>query len=47
MYEFNNKLYVLRNEYFGGLLINKETMHKYQIPDADLFFLELIKKGFH
>ena len=37
--EFNKDLYVLRLEYFGGIIINKLDMQKYEISKYDALFL--------
>lgn len=44
-YSFNARLYTLRMEYFGGLLINKQTMVKYEISKYDVIFLLGVKRG--
>lgn len=44
MYLFNEKEFILRLEYFGGLLINRNTMEKYQISMYDAIFLLSIKQ---
>lgn len=46
MYKFNEKDFVLRIEYFGGLLIRKSTMEKYQLSKYDTFFLWAIKNSY-
>ena len=43
---FNDEQYVLRSEFFGGLLINKKNMIKYQISYFDTYFLIGIQAGF-
>lgn len=43
--EVNLKRYILRAEFFGGLLIERYTMRKYQIPAADAYSLTLISRG--
>lgn len=44
MYIFNDNKYVLRLEYFGGLIINKISMEKFEISKYDAIFLLGIKK---
>lgn len=44
-YKFNADLYTLRIEYFGGLLINKQTMSKYQITQFDTVYLLCLQTG--
>lgn len=45
-YIFNSQNYILRLEYFGGLLIQKNTMEKIEISEYDALFLLCIKNGF-
>ena len=37
--EFNKKQFILRLEYFGGILINKQNMLKYEISECDALLL--------
>ncbi|MFC0234048.1 radical SAM/SPASM domain-containing protein [Vagococcus entomophilus] len=43
--EFNNKLFILRKEFFGGLLVNKSNLTRYEINKYDAYFLEILSKG--
>lgn len=43
--KFNDSDYIIRAEFFGGLLINKRTMEKYQLSHLDAIYLLLIKAG--
>lgn len=42
---FNSVLYCIRPEFFGGLLINRSSMVKYQVSMLDAMFLLLVKHG--
>ncbi len=42
---FNEQKYIIRPEFFGGLLINKETMEKYALSRYDSIFLQSIKEN--
>lgn len=42
---FNEQKYIIRPEFFGGLLINKETMEKYALSRYDSIFLQSVKEN--
>ena len=44
MYEFNEEKFTLRTEYFGGLIINRNNMEKFQVSVYDTIFLQCIKR---
>ncbi|MCR4800523.1 MAG: radical SAM protein [Bacteroidales bacterium] len=43
---FNKEEYTIRVEYFGGLLINRRTMIKYQISKYDAVLLNGVRDGY-
>lgn len=42
---FNSKHYILRKEFFGGLLVDKRNLTRFEINEYDAVFLEMLSKG--